>query len=216
MNCNKNGMKIIGLSGGIASGKNTVADIFHELGIEVFDADAVVHNLYLQDQEIIKLVAQNFLESFDGKIINRKILSALISKNPSQIHILEKIIHPKIREIYQNFLEKNLQKKSNFVVINIPLLLESNQYKTDKIIAIIADEKTRQDRYIQRVVADLKNANSDLINELKNKFLMLKNKQISDEERIKKADFIIYNDGDLADLKQKTLDVYQKLIHEFF
>ena len=216
MNCNKNGMKIIGLSGGIASGKNTVADIFHELGIEVFDADAVVHNLYLQDQEIIKLVAQNFLESFDGKIINRKILSALISQNPSQIHILEKIIHPKIREIYQNFLEKNLQKKSNFVVINIPLLLESNQYKTDKIIAIIADEKTRQDRYIQRVVADLKNANPDLINELKNKFLMLKNKQISDEERIKKADFIIYNDGDLADLKQKTLDVYQKLIHEFF
>ena len=216
MNCNKNGMKIIGLSGGIASGKNTVADIFHELGIEVFDADAVVHNLYLQDQEIIKLVAQNFLESFDGKIINRKILSALISKNPSQIHILEKIIHPKIREIYQNFLEKNLQKKSNFVVINIPLLLESNQYKTDKIIAIIADEKTRQDRYIQRVVADLKNSNSDLINELKNKFLMLKNKQISDEERIKKADFVIYNDSDLADLKQKTLDVYQKLIHEFF
>ena len=209
-------MKIIGLSGGIASGKNTVADIFHELGIEVFDADAVVHNLYLQDQEIIKLVAQNFLESFDGKIINRKILSALISKNLSQIHILEKIIHPKIREIYQNFLEKNLQKKSNFVVINIPLLLESNQYKTDKIIAIIADEKLRQDRYIQRVVADLKNANPDLINELKNKFLMLKNKQISDEERIKKADFIIYNDGDLADLKQKTLDVYQKLIHEFF
>ncbi len=216
MNYNKNGMKIIGLSGGIASGKNTVADIFHELGIEVFDADAVVHNLYLQDQEIIKLVAQNFLESFDGKIINRKILSALISQNPSQIHILEKIIHPKIREIYQNFLEKNLQKKSNFVVINIPLLLESNQYKTDKIIAIIADEKTRQDRYIQRVVAYLKNANPDLINELKNKFLMLKNKQISDEERIKKADFIIYNDGDLADLKQKTLDVYQKLIHEFF
>jgi dephospho-CoA kinase len=43
---------------------------------------------------------------------------------------------------------------------------------------------------------------------------MLKNKQISDEERIKKADFVIYNDGDLADLKQKTLDIYQKLIHE--
>jgi dephospho-CoA kinase len=214
MNYNKNGMKIIGLSGGIASGKNTVADIFHELGIEVFDADAVVHNLYLQDQEIIKLVAQNFLESFDGKIINRKILSALISKNPSQIHILEKIIHPKIREIYQNFLEKNLQKKSNFVVINIPLLLESNQYKTDKIIAIIADEKTRQDRYIQRVVANLKNSNSDLINELKNKFLMLKNKQISDEERIKKADFVIYNDGDLADLKQKTLEIKRKIFCE--
>jgi dephospho-CoA kinase len=63
-------------------------------------------------------------------------------------------------------------------------------------------------------VADLKNANPDLISELKNKFLMLKNKQISDEERIKKADFVIYNDGDLADLKQKTLDIYQKLIHE--
>ena len=204
-------MKIIGLSGGIASGKNTVANIFSELGIEVFDADAVVHNLYSQDKNIIEIVAKNFPESFDGKIINRKILSLLISKNPSKIVILEKIIHPKIREIYQNFLEKNLQKKIDFVVINIPLLLESNQYKTDKIIAIIADEKTRQDRYIQRVVSDLKNSNSDLINELKNKFLILKNKQISDAQRIKKADFVIYNDGNLADLKQKTLDIYKKI-----
>jgi len=211
MNCNKNNMKIIGLSGGIASGKNTVANIFSELGIEVFDADAVVHNLYSQDKNIIEIVAKNFPESFDGKIINRKILSSLISKNPSKIVILEKIIHPKIREIYQNFLEKNLQKKIDFVVINIPLLLESNQYKTDKIIAIIADEKTRQDRYIQRVVSDLKNSNSDLINELKNKFLILKNKQISDAQRIKKADFVIYNDGNLADLKQKTLDIYKKI-----
>ena len=114
MNCNKNNMKIIGLSGGIASGKNTVANIFSELGIEVFDADAVVHNLYSQDKNIIEIVAKNFPESFDGKIINRKILSSLISKNPSKIVILEKIIHPKIREIYQNFLEKNLQKKSRF------------------------------------------------------------------------------------------------------
>ena len=72
-------MKIIGLSGGIASGKNTVADIFHELGIEVFDADAVVHNLYLHDQKIIELVAQNFPETFDQKIINRRTASACTS-----------------------------------------------------------------------------------------------------------------------------------------
>ena len=207
-------MKIIGLSGGIASGKNKVAEIFQQLGIAVFDADAEVHKLYSQDQKIIELVAQNFLETFDGKIINRQILSSLISKNPDKIHVLEKIIHPEIRQIYQNFLENNLQKKANFVVINIPLLLESNQYKTDKIIAIIADEKLRQDRYIQRVVPDLKNANHDLINELKNKFLMLKNKQISDAERIKNADFVIQNNGNLADLKQKTLDIYQKLINQ--
>ena len=206
-------MKIIGLSGGIASGKNTVAEIFQQLGIAVFDADAVVHKLYSQDQKIIELVAKNFPETFDGKIINRQILSALISKNPNQIHVLEKIIHPEIRQIYQNFLENNLQKKANFVVINIPLLLESNQYKTDKIIAIIADEKLRQDRYIQRIIPDLKNANHDLINELKNKFLMLKNKQISDAERIKNADFVIQNDGNLADLKQKTLDIYRKMIN---
>ena len=207
-------MKIIGLSGGIASGKNMVAEIFHQLGIEVFDADAVVHKLYSQDQNIIDLVAQNFPETFDGKIINRQILSAIIAKNPNQIHVLEKIIHPKIRQIYQNFLENNLQKKANFVVINIPLLLESNQYKTDKIIAIIADEKLRQDRYIQRSVPDLKNANPDLIKELKNKFLILKNKQISDAERIKNVDFIIQNDGNLDDLKQKTLDIYKKLIQQ--
>lgn len=206
-------MKIIGLSGGIASGKNTVAEIFQQLGIAVFDADAVVHKLYSQDQKIIELVAKNFPETFNGKIINRQILSALISKNPDQIHVLEKIIHPEIRQIYQNFLENNLQKKANFVVINIPLLLESNQYKTDKIIAIIADEKLRQDRYIQRIIPDLKNANHDLINELKNKFLMLKNKQISDAERIKNADFVIQNDGNLADLKQKTLDIYRKMIN---
>ncbi len=207
-------MKIIGLSGGIASGKNAVAEIFQQLGVAVFDADAEVHRLYSQDKKIIELVAKNFPETFDGKIINRQILSKIISKNATQIVILEKIIHPKIREIYQNFLENNLHKKSNFVVINIPLLLESNQYKTDKIIAIIADEKIRQDRYIQRVVTDLKNVDLNLINELKNKFLMLKNKQISDAERIKNADFVIHNDGDLADLKQKILEIYKKIILE--
>jgi dephospho-CoA kinase len=204
-------MKIIGLSGGIASGKNSVAKIIKELGFQVFDADEIVHDLYLYNQSVIMQLSQEFTEAFDGKIIDRKILSKIILKQPEKIKILESIIHPIIRNFYQKFLQENLEKHEEIVVANIPLLIETNHYKTDKIIAIIASEENRLQRFIKRSL--INNNDQKAIEQITKKFLILKDKQISDTERIKKSDYVIYNDGTVLDLENKTRQVIQDIVY---
>ncbi len=204
-------MKIIGLSGGIASGKNSVAKIIKELGFQVFDADEIVHDLYLYNQSVIMQLSQEFTEAFDGKIIDRKILSKIILKQPEKIKILESIIHPIIRNFYQKFLQENLEKYEEIVVANIPLLIETNHYKTDKIIAIIASEENRLQRFIKRSL--INNNDQKAIEQITKKFLILKDKQISDTERIKKSDYVIYNDGTVLDLENKTRQVIQDIVY---
>ena len=204
-------MKIIGLSGGIASGKNSVAKIIKELGFQVFDADEIVHDLYLYNQSVIMQLSQEFTEAFDGKIIDRKILSKIILKQPEKIKILESIIHPIVRNFYQKFLQENLEKYEEIVVANIPLLIETNHYKTDKIIAIIASEENRLQRFIKRSL--INNNDQKAIEQITKKFLILKDKQISDTERIKKSDYVIYNDGTVLDLENKTRQVIQDIVY---
>lgn len=204
-------MKIIGLSGGIASGKNSVAKIIKELGFQVFDADEIVHDLYLYNQSVIMQLSQEFTEAFDGKIIDRKILSKIILKQPEKIKILESIIHPIVRNFYQKFLQENLEKHEEIVVANIPLLIETNHYKTDKIIAIIASEENRLQRFIKRSL--INNNDQKAIEQITKKFLILKDKQISDTERIKKSDYVIYNDGTVLDLENKTRQVIQDIVY---
>jgi dephospho-CoA kinase len=204
-------MKIIGLSGGIASGKNSVAKIFEEFGVVVFDADELVHNLFLHDSSVINEIAQQFPQALKGKVIERKILSEIIAKYPQQITIIENILHPIIRNKYQQFIIKSNQEQQKLVILNIPLLLENSFYKVDKIIAIIADDDLRRKRYIQRCLADNNDIEEIKIKQIEEKFFMLKNKQVSDEQRIKKADFIVYNNSDLASLKVQLLEIFKQI-----
>ena len=204
-------MKIIGLSGGIASGKNSVAKIFEELGGVIFDEDQLVHNLFLNDPIVINQIAIQFPQSLQDKAINRKILSEIITQNPQKITIIENILHPIVRNKYQQFIIKNNQEKQKLVVLNIPLLLENSFYKADKIIAIIADEDLRRKRYIQRCLADNDNIDKIKIKQIEEKFFILKNKQISDEQRIKKADFVVYNNSDLMVLKEQVIEIFKQL-----
>jgi dephospho-CoA kinase len=206
-------MKIIGISGGIASGKNSVAKIFEELGVAVFDADEIVHNLFLNDQSVINEIAQQFPQSFKGNVIERKILSEIIAKYPQKITIIENIIHPIIRNKYQQFIIKSNQEQQKLVVLNIPLLHENSFYEVDKIIAIIADEDLRLKRYIKRCLSDNYDIDETKIKLLEEKFFMLKNKQISDEQRIKKADFVVYNNSDLTSLQVKIMEIFKKLVN---
>ena len=85
-------MKIIGLTGGIASGKNFVAEIFQKNGAAVFDADKEVHELLESHVEAIKEVKENFPESVIGKKISRKLLGQIVFLDSQKLKILEKII----------------------------------------------------------------------------------------------------------------------------
>jgi dephospho-CoA kinase len=147
-------MKIIGLTGGIAAGKNFVSEIFAQNGAAIFDADAQVHELFELDKLVISRVAKNFSESLVENKIDRKILSKLVfaneKKSKKNLEILEKILHPKVRQKYDEFLIKSRQENRNLVVLNVPLLLENKGYECEKIVAIIAPKSVQKKRFLAR------------------------------------------------------------------
>ncbi len=179
---------VVGLTGGIAAGKNFVADIFAKNGAIIFDADKEVHQLLESDKSTVEEVVKNFSESLvDGKI-DRKILAKIVFSNEEKLRILEKILHPKVRQKYQEFLAYAQKQKIKLVVLNVPLLLEAEGYKSDYIVAITAPLELRKKRYL------LRSKNSDL-----KTFNKIRRKQLSDLERKKRADFVIRNiDEDLT------------------
>lgn len=204
-------MKVIGLSGGIASGKNSVAEIFSKLGVKIFDADLIVHDLFINNKIVIQQIAKEFPQALRLNVIDRKILAEIIAKNPQKLAIIENIIHPLVRNKYQQFLVDSNKNNEKLVILNIPLLQEKKYYKTDKIIAIITDEEIRRNRYIKRSIADINKENQIIILQLNEKFTMLKNQQISDEERIKIADYVIKNNSNYEDLEKQVIEIFKKI-----
>lgn len=186
-------MRIIGLSGGVASGKNFIAEIFAKKGAALFDADKEVHNLLQSNSEIISQIRNNFPESFIDNKINRKILGEIVFNNKEKLEKLEEILHPKVRQNYQKFLKKAHQHNKKLVILNIPLLLEKGGYKCDKIIAIIIPEKTQKQRFLQRHLKLNKNYFTQNLIQLEQRFYQIKSKQFNNLQRKQQADFIIFN-----------------------
>ena len=207
-------MKIIGLSGGIASGKNSVAEIFSKLGVKIFDADLIVHDLFINNKIVIQQISKQFPQAMKSSGIDRKIIAEIITKNPQKLAIIENIIHPLVRNNYQQFLVDSNKSNEKLVILNIPLLQEKKYYKTDKIIAIITDEEIRRNRYIKRSIADINKEDQIIISQLNEKFTLLKNQQISDEERIKIADYVIKNNSNYQDLEQQVIVIFKKISNE--
>ena len=207
-------MKIIGLSGGIASGKNSVAEIFSKLGVKIFDADLIVHDLFINNKIVIQQIAKQFPQAMKSSGIDRKIIAEIITKNPQKLAIIENIIHPLVRNNYQQFLVDSDKNNEKLVILNIPLLQEKKYYKTDKIIAIITDEEIRRNRYIKRSIADINKEDQIIISQLNEKFTLLKNQQISDEERIKIADYVVKNNSNHEDLEQQVIAIFKKISNE--
>ena len=206
-------MKVIAISGSIASGKDTVSKIFLDLGCRIFDADQVVHKIFIDDKLVIKKIADHFPQAQQNNVIKREILAQIITQNPDKIKIIEQIIHPLVQEKYQQFIELAKIDNCKCVVLNIPLILESNFYKFDYLVAIITEQKIRLNRYLARIQAqNNQQLNQQQITDLTLKFNILNNKQIDDKARISRADFVIENNYDLINIKNKIVEIYQKII----
>jgi dephospho-CoA kinase len=204
-------MKIIGLSGGVAAGKNFIAEIFAKFGCAIFDADLQVHNLIASDLEVIEKIKKNFPESFIEGKIERKILGKIVFADKKKLKILEEIIHPKVQKKYQEFFVKCQRKKIEFLLLNIPLLQESSYYKCDFTIAIIASKDARLKRFITR--EKQKNPQS-LIKDLKLKFSQITENQISDSVRKKQADFVIKNDDSALRVERQVAEILKEIKQE--
>jgi dephospho-CoA kinase len=195
-------MKIIGLSGGVASGKNFVAEIFANNGADIFDADKETHKLLELDESTIYEIAKEFPQAFIDKKINRKILGENVFSNKNKLEILEKIIHPKIRQKYHEFLNNS---KANLVVLNIPLLLDKEGYDCDYVIALIAPKNIKKERFLQR---HLNEGSREFLEE---KFEKIFNNQIDDEIRKLKSNFIIDSSKSKQEVERQVLEILENI-----
>ena len=178
-------MKIIGLTGGVASGKNFVARIFAKNGATIFDADKIVHDILICDEDSILKVSRHFPQAIIHKKIDRKILGEIVFSDVKKLKILEEIIHPKVRQKYLEFIKNAQLQKQKIVVLNIPLLLERQGYNCHKIISLLIPPSIQKRRFLQRKKNETK-AN------LEKKFTKIIANQMKNKERKEKSDFVIY------------------------
>lgn len=190
---------IVGLTGGIASGKSTVSNLFRKYGIEIVDADKVAKEVSEKKESIEKIsniFGKDILDS-DGKIIREKLREKAF-KNRELLQELNKIIHPQVMEYFKRKKEEN--SKDEILIFDIPLLYEAKmEYLCDKIIVVGVDVQ----KQIRRVVA--RDGSSE---NLAKKII---SNQMPLDEKIKKADIVIMNDGTLDELEAKVMKIYREL-----
>ena len=191
---------IIGLTGGIGSGKSIAGKFFNELGIDTIDADDVAKNILDDNTKAKQLFLECFGDEFldqDNKI-NRDLLRTKIFIDIEKKNKLESIIHPIVLEEITKFISNS---DSIYTIIIVPLIFETNSQEFyEKIIVIDCDEDLQIERASQR---DDK-SKQDIINIMQN--------QASREERNSIADNIILNDSTLENLKENILKLHQKLL----
>jgi len=181
---------IIGLTGGIATGKSTVSEILEDLNIEVIDADKIAHNV-LEYKDVQKKIKEEFDDNImaaNGKI-DRKKLGRIVFKNNKKLKKLEKITHPKILEIIDKKLKES---ESELIVLDAPLLFETSlDDKVDETWVIFANKKIQIKRLKKRDKLNKKEALDRI------------NSQMDLDKKIKKADVVITNEGSIEDLSNK-------------
>ena len=191
---------IVGLTGGIGSGKSVAGKYFNELGIDIIDADDISRSILDNNIKARKLFLENFGNNFLDKNnkIDRDLLRSEIFKNPDKKDLLESIIHPIVKEEISKFIE---QSNSIYKIIMVPLIFETNsQNFYNKIIVVDCDINHQIDRASKR---DNK-SKKDIENIIKN--------QATREERLSIADEIILNNSTIEDLKAEIIKVHQKLL----
>jgi dephospho-CoA kinase len=189
----------LGLSGGIGSGKSTVAKIFADLGAVVIDADAISREVLEPGQIGYENTILTFGESVlsESGSIDRKKLAELVFQNPAQLAKLEAIIHPAVIARVAQIRES--LPASAIVVYDTPLLVEKNlKSQFDKVVIVLADEQIRKDRLVTRGL-ELPDIEARISN------------QATDSERSDVADYIINNDGTLAQLQDNVTKVWKQL-----
>jgi dephospho-CoA kinase len=196
---------LVGLTGGMGSGKTLAASFFKQLGAFILDADLICRKLVEPEQPAYREISEIFgKEVFTASgNLDRKRLANIIFKNPQKKEILEGILHPKVFEIEELKYEAIRKEHPNAVVIvDAALLIESGNYKKmDKVIVVNSDEKNRIDRIITR--------SQMTQDEVKARI----NNQMPIEEKVRYSDFILENLLDKDSFRSNVINIYKKLEH---
>jgi len=188
------------LTGSIATGKSSTAGILKKMGFEIIDADSIAHEI-LNEQylQIVKIFGEGIAQK---GIVNRKALGAIVFSNKQKRKSLEQLLHPLIYKRIKSLSEK-LDYKEIPYLIDIPLFFETNRYPIEKSLVVYTPLKTQLKRLMQRD----KTQNTDAQKRI--------DTQISIEEKVKRANYVIDNSGTLAELERECLRVKEEILGDF-
>ena len=195
---------LIGLTGGIGSGKSAVSDLLGALGAGVIDTDLISHEITAPGGKAIPIITKAFgVEFIDSKgALNRSKMRALVFTDSKARRILEKITHPLIQEETAKKAFELVKLKVPYLVFVVPLLIESGSWVNliDYLVVVDCPEETQ----IQRVMRRNNMTHSEVENIL--------NAQTSRDARLAAANAVIENQGSLDDLKPKVLNLHQQIL----
>ncbi|MFA7686764.1 MAG: dephospho-CoA kinase [Moheibacter sp.] len=192
-------MKIVGLTGGIGSGKSTIAKWFSEKQIPVYDSDTEAKKLMNENPQIREHLLGLFgPEAYVNDALNRKHIASQVFEDKDLLEKLNQIVHPVVAQDFRNWAQEQI---APFVVKEAAILFESGAYKDcDLVVSVVSNEELR----IQRVMARDGSSREEVRSRVQN--------QWTDELRVVNSDFIIRNNSTLEDLKQEFEKVYLKLM----
>ena len=196
-------MLIVGLTGGVASGKSVVSQVWKEEGGYLIDADRIARELVQPRapawKALVKAFGKEILQE-DGSI-HRKKLATRVFSNPVEKDLLNRILHPRIkREINRRIKGIGQKSPKAIVVIDAALLVETGYYlNVDKVVVVTSTKKQQIERLRRRDQMDQEMARGII------------DSQISGEERIKVADIIIRNEGSRMQTERKAKEVFEEL-----
>ena len=193
----------VGLTGGIASGKSTVAQIFKSKGIPVLDSDQISRDLVSVGSQTLSEIVMEFGDDILDKSgnLNRTKLGEIIFSDPVQREILNDIMHPKIQKEQKNWLQKKrIEGESKIAAIEAALMIESGGYKNfDFLVVVKCSEKNQYERLEKR--------NNLLESSIKARL----NSQMSMEKKTQYADWVLDNSDDLDSIKSQVSLLVNKL-----
>ena len=193
-------IKIIGLTGGIGSGKSTVANMFEKLGVPIYISDEKARFLMENSDVIKKRIVKLFgVNAYHDNSLNRSFIASKVFNNSILLSKLNAIVHPEVKIDFEYWLSK---QKSVYVIKEVAILFETNsQSNFDYIISVVAPLKDR----VKRIIKRGRQSESDVLSIIKN--------QLPDSDKIKLSDFVIFNDL-ISNTETEILNLHNKILNK--
>lgn len=199
-------MLLIGLTGGIATGKSLVSEILRGLGAYIIDADKIAREVVEPEKpawlEIVDFFGKDIINK--DKTIKRKMLGEIVFNDPVKKRKLEEIVHPRVIEEENRMVKEYLKiKPDGIVIIDAALLIEAGSHKrVDKLIVLYADKETQAKRLMERDGLSRTDAEKRIAS------------QLPLDKKVKMADFVIDNSKGIEGTRRQTIDIFNKLRSE--
>jgi dephospho-CoA kinase len=197
---------LVGVTGGIGSGKSTVCAMLAGMGCELFEADRIARELQLEDPEVIRGIEELFgcdvySRNGSGKLqIDRKAIAAVVFSDPEKLAALNRLIHPKVREVFVREVKRCAREGKRILCKEAAILFEAGADRDlDRIIVVAANDGLRLDRAVAR----------GLGREEARKRMAA---QWPQERLIERAHYVIFNDGTLEELRSQVEQIYRSLM----